>query len=429
MTPTASASSPADPSKSQSQTKHIANPRRLLILTPTSQSVSIIPPLLHSLTGVPVIDPPQHDSTVQTPSQPAPHTSDNTPSIATTTATSFAGYTTHSPLRLDTKYYSAEIPLWVDEIPLSTDSETPATGAASSSDTPALGQWRTEFLSEEAEIVRDAVGALLVCVRSPEPKQITPSSADTDPASRTDVRAVLNLMRDVGAVKSCIDEERGGYGDVPGVFVLVGNRSSALPKSSASVEDRGLELGVDDTDLGDGAGDAPLSVSWWEDQLFNLDLFGWEVVEWDPVEQGVEKTRNKFGEYEGMPRIKEVLETHDWSTSGGADDLDDADLDFGDDLEEELLGFGRSAHTSGFGHEVQELEREMMGLRMAIERGGGDGDESDIDPDEGDEELKVESIETLMMRMQAIRDMGSELPDGERRKFAAKAVSDIMREL
>lgn len=108
-------------------------------------------------------------------------------------------------------------------------------------------------------------------------------------------------------------------------------------------------------------------------------------------------------EYEGMPRIKEVLETHDWSTSGGADDLDDADLDFGDDLEEELLGFGRSAHTSGFGHEVQELEREMMGLRMAIERGGGDGDESDIDPDDGDEELKVESIETLMMRMQAIR--------------------------
>lgn len=105
-------------------------------------------------------------------------------------------------------------------------------------------------------------------------------------------------------------------------------------------------------------------------------------------------------EYEGMPRIKEVLETHDWSTSGGVDDLDDTGLDFDDNLEEELLGFGRSAHTTGFGHEVQELEREMMGLRMAIERGGGDGGESDID---GDEELKIESIETLMMRMQAIR--------------------------
>lgn len=28
-----------------------------------------------------------------------------------------------------------------------------------------------------------------------------------------------------------------------------------------------------------------------------------------------------------------------------------------------------------------------------------------------------------------VLDMGSELPEGERRKFAAKAVSDIMREL
>lgn len=109
-----------------------------------------------------------------------------------------------------------------------------------------------------------------------------------------------------------------------------------------------------------------------------------------------------------MPRIKEVLETHDWSTSDGAN-LDDADLDFDDDLEEELLGFGRSARTTGFGHEVQELEREMMGLRMAIERGGGDGDGSDGDDendrDDGDEELQVESIESLMMRMQAIRGM------------------------
>lgn len=148
--------------------------------------------------------------------------------------------------------------------------------------------------------MRDAVGALVVCVRSPEPKHVAASAADADtedPASRPGVRAVLDLMRDVGAVKSCIDEERGGYGDVPGVFVLVGSRSSAVPKSSASAEDEhpGLELGVDDVDLGDGAGDAPFSVGWWEDQLFDLGLFGWEVVEWDPVEQGTEKTRNKFG--------------------------------------------------------------------------------------------------------------------------------------
>lgn len=101
-----------------------------------------------------------------------------------------------------------------------------------------------------------------------------------------------------------------------------------------------------------------------------------------------------------MPRIKEVLETHDWS--GGSND---EEPDFGfedDDLETELLGYSRSEHTPGFGHEVQELEREMFGLRMAIERGGGDGDEED---EEEEEENKVESMEALMMRVQAIRGM------------------------
>lgn len=106
-----------------------------------------------------------------------------------------------------------------------------------------------------------------------------------------------------------------------------------------------------------------------------------------------------------MPRIKEVLETHDWTASGDLDALEDQDPDDGfddeDDLESELLGFGRSSHTRGFGQEVQELEREMFGLRMAIERGGGDGEEDDAEDD--GEEVKVESMEALMMRVQAIR--------------------------
>ncbi|KAJ5168945.1 uncharacterized protein N7482_004539 [Penicillium canariense] len=443
MTSTSSAATPADPSKQAA--KHIANPRRLLILTPTSQSLFIIPPFLHSLTGVPVVDPPQHETTPDPQSQTPPTTSHNPPSPlaapAPITTTSFAGYTTHSPLRLDTKYYSAEVPVWVDEIPLSTKT------SQATADTPSQGQWCTEFLGEEAEIVRDAVGALVVCVRNPEQTAAPGAQAD-DPAQRADVCVVRDLLRDIGAVKSCIDEERGGMSDVPGVFVLVGSRNDAARAAAPSTsqeEDAGLDLGVDDADLGDSAGDVPFSVGWWEDQLFDMGLFGWEVVEWDPTEQGAEKTRNKFGddllfggeliretEYEGMPRIQEVLETHDWSASSGLHDADDAGLDFSDDLEEELLGFGRSSHTRGFGHEVQELEREMLGLRMAIERGGGDGDESNGEEsggDEGDEELKVESIETLMMRMQAVRDMGSDLPEGERRKFAAKAVSDIMREL
>jgi hypothetical protein len=98
-----------------------------------------------------------------------------------------------------------------------------------------------------------------------------------------------------------------------------------------------------------------------------------------------------------MPRIKEVLETHDWTSSVDTLDPDlEVDLDFEDDE------FGP---TVGFDNEVHELEREMFGLRMAIERGGGAGygDEDEFDHEDEHGEIKVESMEALMMRMRAIR--------------------------
>lgn len=101
-----------------------------------------------------------------------------------------------------------------------------------------------------------------------------------------------------------------------------------------------------------------------------------------------------------MRRIKEVLETHDWAV---ADSDDEAGLD--DDLEEKLLGID----GDGFDLEVNELQREMVGLRFAIERGGNDVDsECENDhQDEGDGEDKVEAMETLMLRMQAIKGIPS----------------------
>lgn len=115
-----------------------------------------------------------------------------------------------------------------------------------------------------------------------------------------------------------------------------------------------------------------------------------------------------------MRRIREVLETHDWAIDGGHtrqdDDLverllgldedhGDAERDYDDEGEEE---------DDGFKLEVNQLEREMLGLRMAIERGGGDGLDG-FDDDENNahrnDEVQVESLEALMMRMKAIRGM------------------------
>ncbi|CAI7612177.1 unnamed protein product [Penicillium pancosmium] len=419
-----STSAPSNP-----PAKNVPNPRRLLILTPPTQSPSIIPPLLHTLSGVPITEIPNSqpvsesskDKEQETQSQSQTQPETETSSEPIPPQPSFAGYTTHSPLRLSTKYYTAEVPIWVDEVPLlpapKNNSKSNSTSTSTSPSTPDSSSgsetWKNDFLSEEAQIVREAVGALIVAVRAPAPRNDANANAGVDVAQSEDVLALSALMRDIGAVKGCIDEERGGM-DVPGVFLLVGAGGKSTPVSvSASARDPEEDVG---DELG---GDVPLSVGWWEDQLFDMGLFGWEVVEWDPLGEEKEKTRNKFGEYEGMPRVKEVLETHDWSAAG-EDGLDD-------DLEAELLGFDREG-GSGFGMEVNELEREMLGLRMAIERGGGDGD-SDGNSDGDEEEDKVESMETLIMRMQSLRDMGSELPDSERRRFAAKAVQDIMREL
>lgn len=253
--------SPKPPPNPSKEPPTVTNPRRLLILSPPSHSLSIIPPLLHSLTGTPVTEIPQAPSpSASTTGEPQP---------------SFAGYTTHTPLALSTKYYNAEIPVWVDEVPLALP-ETSREAATSA-------QWRTEFLSDEAEIVREALGALVVAVRNP-----ASTASTSDAGQRADVQALQALMRDIGAVKERVDEERGGVGDVPGIFVLIGaGRGGGVVQ-----EEQGDELG----DL--GAEEKPLSVGWWEDQLFDIGLVGWEVVEWDPVAAGGEEEeikRNSFG--------------------------------------------------------------------------------------------------------------------------------------
>lgn len=97
-----------------------------------------------------------------------------------------------------------------------------------------------------------------------------------------------------------------------------------------------------------------------------------------------------------MRRVKEVLETHDWAADEEGEGLEGG-------LEERLLGVEGGA--GGFELEVDELEREMLGLRMAVERGGDDGDAEDAE-DEG----QVDAMETLMLRVQAIKGISPVSP-------------------
>ena len=104
----------------------------------------------------------------------------------------------------------------------------------------------------------------------------------------------------------------------------------------------------------------------------------------------------------GIARLREALEAHEWE-GGDGDALSD-DLEF--------------ASEDGFGAEAAQIEREMMGLKMAVH---GD-EESGESGDEG-----VEELENMMLKVQAIKEMGADMPEAERRRFAAKAVRDVMK--
>ena len=96
------------------------------------------------------------------------------------------------------------------------------------------------------------------------------------------------------------------------------------------------------------------------------------------------------------------MEAQEWE-SGDAGSLSD-ELELGSE--------------DGFGAEAAELEREVMGLKMAargedgVEEGSSDG---------------VEELENMMLKVRAIKDMGADMPEAEKKRFAAKAVKEVMK--
>lgn len=301
------------------------NPRRLFIISPEPHSLQTVPDLLHALTGVPIGDLPDATPTPTTTAT----TAINAPPRKTKT---LAGYTTHPPLHLRTKYYSADVPIWVDEVPFptstsdtaevktgdvevkATDTGTEATNTNTNTESNATNpeitatQWKTEFLSPEARIVRDAIGAVIVCVRNPEPSSFSfpflslPSGAGAgvdggaggvgvgvDPTTRDDVKAIKDFVRVVGDVRARAEEERDGEGgDIPGLLVFVGKEGGRREEWGQKGREGGGDVDIDiDGDGGGGGGggeddgDVPFSAGWWEDQLFDDGQIGFEVVCWD----------------------------------------------------------------------------------------------------------------------------------------------------
>lgn len=174
--------------------------------------------------------------------------------------------------------------------------------------------WRTEFLSSAAREVRDAIGAVIVCIERPE--GISPSVPESSlpPGTREKldrhIAGLKDLLDDVAEVRSLIDEERGGLGDVPGVVVVVGEEKEAKQdQEHQQHEDKGDHARIDDgaarVDEFGALGSArkfaeakqvsEYGAGWWEEELSQIGVFEFEVVNWDPKIEEVNEKRNMFG--------------------------------------------------------------------------------------------------------------------------------------
>jgi hypothetical protein len=173
------------------------------------------------------------------------------------------------------------VPIWVDEVPFITAQSLPAAPQL----TPSL--WKDAFLGPDAREVRDVIGAVVVCLQRlegptlslPDDGLLSSHSAARKRLEDT-VQGLKELLQAVGEVKSQIEEERGGVGEVPGLVVLVGkeekkqrdgDQNNSTPQS--------VEFGVE----------------WWDGELVDMGMLEFEVVAWDPKAEEMKDRRNEFG--------------------------------------------------------------------------------------------------------------------------------------
>ncbi|KAI9667487.1 MAG: hypothetical protein M1821_000303 [Bathelium mastoideum] len=143
----------------------------------------------------------------------------------------------------------------------------------------------------------------------------------------------------------------------------------------------------------------------WEDMCRDS---GFEFI--DAEAQG----RNEFGEQVGIARVRDALEANDWTGEGSVD------LDEFEGPLDSPTGDGR-----GFNMEGQEMSFEFAALKSAL---AGDASRSEAEGGEADSE-QVDELDRMMVHLQAARETSSGLSGTQKKKFAAREVEKIMRQL
>lgn len=291
---------------------------------------------------------------------------------------SLAGIT-HS-WNLKTAYFTAEIPIWIDEIARDPASQVESSQATASSgdksDADKAGSeaspelhdgilaWKSDFLTPDAAEVIRAVGAWVVCFQKP--------------VSSKDTHMVQQALK---AVSEVIEEACGSMWD--GTCLAVAMKQSVTPHLDLASEE-------------------------WDNICAD---HGFEFID----AEGTGK--NEYGEKTGVDRVREALEATDWAMDDDFDDVDGFEVEAEDFESHDLSGNAWDA-------EQTEMNAELWGLKASLlSRGEDDGD------DAGLEEEQVEEMSRMMSRLQAAKDTTAGMPEEEKRRFAARAVRDLMKEL
>jgi hypothetical protein len=104
----------------------------------------------------------------------------------------------------------------------------------------------------------------------------------------------------------------------------------------------------------------------------------------------------------------------------GSTDVDPESLEFGFDRED-FEGLKRAIWNSG-----KEDEEGFMDDKPGTSK-ETTGEEKDDDEQLDDED--IQKIERMMVKLQTVRDSNAGLPEDQRKRAAAKAVAEVMREL
>ncbi|KAH0381713.1 hypothetical protein KCU92_g6822, partial [Aureobasidium melanogenum] len=124
--------------------------------------------------------------------------------------------------------------------------------------------------------------------------------------------------------------------------------------------------------------------------------FGFDYVHIDA------EGKNDYGEKLGLERAKEVLEANEWSALPVDDDDDEDNVGDMDD-------------------EQAQMNAELWGMKASL-----------LDPDNDDDEdegsaLQIEGMEQMMSQLMAIREHTAGMPENERKRYATRAVDDLMK--